>query len=203
MGETNEVLLSEHEAIEELLGAIEGMAARMRNGAGVPTGDLEEAMWVVVGFADRCHHAKEERVLFPTLARASPPVGAEIARRLTSDHVAFRKLVGAIRELIPKARKDKASRNLLVKDLDTYARLLRQHIEAEHEQLFPEVERAIDPDAEARLAAEFERVEVEEIGAGMHDRFRATIRRFADLYAAWGRFNRDGNDKPDRPMGPR
>ncbi len=139
-------------------------------------------MTVITEFADRCHHAKEEVVLFPVLVKASPETGADLARRLTSDHRAFRKLVGSTRELLSRAEDDEGSRGQLAKNLDTYTRLLREHILIENEQLLPEIERSIAPEERARLAEEFERVEREEVGPGMHARYHEMIHRLGHKY---------------------
>ena len=181
--EPNDVLRDEHVAIELLLSAVEGMAGRMRAKGAYPRKDLETAMTVVTEFADKCHHAKEERTLFPLLSEASPKAGAELARRLTSDHVAFRKLVGTMKEQIPNGENDDGVRALLAKNLDTYTRLLREHILIENTQLLPEVERAIPAEERERIAEEFERIEEEEIGAGVHEKYHGMIRKLADAYA--------------------
>ena len=181
--EPNDVLRDEHEAIELLLSAVEGMAGRLHGKGVYPRKDLEAALTIVTEFADKCHHAKEERTLFPVLSKASPKVGAELARRLTSDHIAFRKLVGTMKEQTAKGETDEKARALLSKNLDTYVRLLREHIRIENTELLPEVERTI-PEAERhRLAAEFERIEAEEVGAGVHEKYHHMIHRLADAYA--------------------
>jgi hemerythrin-like domain-containing protein len=182
MGDPNDVLRAEHEAIELLLAAVEGMAARLHSGAAYPRRDLEKAMTVVTEFADRCHHAKEEKVLFPVLTKASP-AGAEISRRLMSDHRAFRKLVGATRELIPKGEADPKARASVAKNLDTYTRVLREHILIENTDLFQEVERSLTEAQRAEIAKEFERVEQEEIGPGVHEQYHHMIHELADAYA--------------------
>jgi len=177
--EPNAILREEHEAIEHLLAAVEGMGTRLRREP-LPKADLDAAMAAITEFADQCHHAKEEKVLFPALAQASPKVGAELARRLTSDHRAFRKLVGDTRALLP--RTDTASRQQLSKNLLTYARLLREHIRIEEEQLLPEVERSLDAGARERIAMEFDRVEEAEVGPGVHERHHEAIHRLAHTY---------------------
>jgi len=183
MDDPNEVLREEHEAIELLLSAVEGMAGHVHRGGAYPRKDVESALTIVTEFADKCHHAKEERTLFPALSKASPQVGAELARRLTSDHITFRKLVGTMKEQTAKGETDEKVRALLVKNLDTFARLLREHIRIENAQLLPEVERSIPEAERARLAAEFERIEAEEIGAGVHEKYHHMIHKLADAYA--------------------
>lgn len=183
MHEPSDVLHAEHEAIEALVNALEGIAAHIRTADDVPADDLRDALTVVVEFADRCHHAKEEVVLFPPLSAASPQIGADLARRLTSDHRAFRRIVGTIQDLLPSANSRQA-RRLLAKHLDTYTRVLREHIRVEEEQLLPEVERSLPPWERDRLTVEFQRVERDELGHGLHDAYVAIIRRLAETYAS-------------------
>ena len=183
MAEPNDVLREEHEAMELLVSAVEGMAGRLQGQGPYPRKDLETAITVITEFGDKCHHAKEEKALFPALAKASPGTGAEIARRLTSDHRAFRQIVGTMRTQVPKAETDAATRALLAKNLDTYARLLRVHIEAENTQLMPEVDRAIPPAERDKIAEEFERIEEQEVGSGVHEKYHHMIHKLADAYA--------------------
>ena len=182
MEEPDEVLQHEHEAILLLAGAVEGMAERIRTTGKVPEADLRQALEVIAAFADRCHHGKEEAVLFPALARASPE-GAELTRRLTSDHKAMRKLVGTVRDLLPGASENDESRGQLAKNLATYPRLLREHIRIEDDRLMAETRRSLSPEERARVAREFERVEREEMGPGEHERYHDLIHGLADRYA--------------------
>ena len=182
MIEPADTLRAEHETMQGLLSVLDGMAARLRSDVPVPREDLADVMTVIVEFADRCHHAKEEDVLFPALASASPQVGAEIARRLTSDHQAFRKIAASLRESVPRAGRSRVARDQLGKLLSTYARVLREHVEIEEQTLLPEFERAMEFAARQRIAEEFERLEREDVGLGMHEAYDAIVRRLGRTY---------------------
>lgn len=171
------VLQEEHEAIATLADVFSGLGRRTQSDEEPPMEDLAKALTVATEFADRCHHAKEEKILFPALAAASPE-GAELGRRLTSDHRAFRKLIESIRELIPEASEPKA-RHQLAKNLGTYARLLQEHIRIEDKRLLPEIEKSIPSPKRAKIAKQFERLEEEEIGSGVHEKYHRMIRELA------------------------
>lgn len=177
----NEVLREEHGAIEVLLGALDGIAVRLRAGESVPKDDLYDAMTGIVEFTDKCHQAKEESVLFPAVAAASPEVGAGTVRRLTGDHRALRNLVGTIRDLVPGSR-TKAVRRQIGKHLTTYARVLRAHILAEEEHLFPEAARRLSAAEAERILAAFDRIEREDVGLGMHAAYLSIINRLSREY---------------------
>lgn len=182
MGDPNAILRAEHEAIEHLVSAIEGMAARLGGTGPYPRNDLDTALTVAAEFADRCHHAKEEKVLFPALAAASPKTGAELTRRLTSDHIAFRKLVGSMRDQIASGGRDVDVRTQLAKNLGTFSRMLRRHISVEDLDLAREVERFLGPAERERIAEAFERAEREEVGPGVREKYHAMIHQLAALY---------------------
>ncbi len=183
MDDPTGVLRSEHACIKSLLGTLDAMAEQIRERGHVDRDDLHDAMTVVVEFADRCHSAKEEDVLFPALAKASAKTGAEIARRLSTDHVALRRLVREMRDLLPEFAARKASRRLLAKSIETYTRTLREHMRAEDEMLLPEVDRSLSPEERDRVAEAFRRVEREEVGLGMQEAYRSIIQRLASAYA--------------------
>jgi hemerythrin-like domain-containing protein len=56
----------------------------------------------------------------------------------------------------------------------SYSTFLSQHIYQETEELFPAVEEALESDDQAIVAA-FERIEIEQIGPGTHERLHALV----------------------------
>ncbi|HLB68887.1 MAG TPA: hemerythrin domain-containing protein, partial [Thermoplasmata archaeon] len=102
MIEPSEILREEHVVIEHLLAALDGIAEHLDRGEPAPREDLDAALEVVVNFADKCHHATEEKVLFPVLMKHSGDEGGLLARRLHGDHEAARKLVRGLRDAIPR-----------------------------------------------------------------------------------------------------
>src|SRR5450756_440878 len=59
-----EVLMQEHRVIERVLDALETAANHLDRGHPVRPGLFLEAADFIAGFADGCHHRKEEGVLF-------------------------------------------------------------------------------------------------------------------------------------------
>jgi hemerythrin-like domain-containing protein len=122
------------------------------------------------GFTDGCHHAKEEKVLFPLLEQRSPQAGGPVSVML-SEHMAGRQAVGAIADGLPQARDSDAARAAVAANLALYAELLRLHINKENAVLFPLAERTLGGDDKRRLAEGFDRVEAE-TGEGEHERYQ-------------------------------
>ncbi len=103
--QATEILKEEHRVIERVLNSLDIGAQRLADGQPVPMDFFIKTTDFVKGFADGCHHKKEEQVLFPALEenglpREGGPVGAMLA-----DHDEGRRLTRAIREEAERAKK--------------------------------------------------------------------------------------------------
>ena len=68
-----EDLKHEHRLIERVLAVLERTTQQLERDGHVSPETLERGLTFVRGFADGCHHAKEEHGLFPVLARRARP----------------------------------------------------------------------------------------------------------------------------------
>ena len=75
-----EVLSNEHRVIECRLDEMEGRIAAGRRGRGFDRAYFDEALDFFRHFADGCHHAKEENLLFPLLKERGMPVAGRTDR---------------------------------------------------------------------------------------------------------------------------
>jgi hemerythrin-like domain-containing protein len=148
-----DILRDEHQVILNALAVLESAAARLAAGAALPEGWWERAVAWVRGFADGSHHAKEERSLFPAMARAGIPTDGGPIGVMLAEHEQGRALIRAMMEEDP-GRRAAAARE--------YARLLRQHIDKENGVLFPMADAVLDEAVQRGLSREFEAVEVEQ-----------------------------------------
>lgn len=178
-----EDLKSEHRIIERALAALERATERLTHGVDVPVNTLEQALSFVRGFADGCHHAKEEHGLFPVLSSKSPAIEGGPVRVLTEDHEAGRGLMRDLERALEAMRAGRAEgAPEAARALKSYTHMLRRHIAKEEEILFPLSEGLLTAEDAARLEARFRSVE-EETGAGAHARYEAMV---AELEAALG-----------------
>ncbi len=69
-----EILMAEHEVIKRVISALEAAAAKLDAGEAVRPGFFIDAADFIKGFADGCHHVKEEQVLFKTMGMYGIPV---------------------------------------------------------------------------------------------------------------------------------
>ena len=79
MGSATQVLMDEHRGIELMLAALEREAPSLESGTGAAVELYETGVDCLRNFADRCHHYKEEQLLFPLLIdRGIPSAGGPI-----------------------------------------------------------------------------------------------------------------------------
>lgn len=143
------VLREEHRVIETVLDAME------RRLAGPLNQDFfARAIDFLRNFADGCHHAKEEDVLFPILESAASAEDDESIEVLLEDHEKGRELVGRMESRLSGAADGHAVALLEFRRAATeYIGLLRRHIAREDDQVFAMADRVLGP-AEQRLLAE-------------------------------------------------
>lgn len=180
-----ETLMNEHRVIERVLDALVGFADEARRKGTTDKDELGRFVAFIREFADRCHHGKEEDILFAAMvAHGFPRDGGPIAVML-HEHGQGRALVGA---LAAKVAQDgawtPADLQEIADDANAYANLLHAHIHKEDAVLYPMAEQHLPPEAMERVAADCERFEEEQTGAGEHERYHALADELVLRHAA-------------------
>ena len=176
-GETpTQVLMAEHELILEALDALERRVAAIRAGTPPDRAYIEKAVTFLREFADKCHHGKEEHLLFKRMTERGFPAQSGPIAVMLSEHEAGRAYIRGMADGVAKLGTDPAAAGRIVENARGYIDLLRAHIGKENHVLFPMADRAFTPEDQARLAKEFERFEAEETGAGVHGAMLALLK---------------------------
>jgi hemerythrin-like domain-containing protein len=167
-----DILMGEHDVVLQVLGALEAMAQLAEAGHGVEPAQARLMVEFFRGFTDTCHHAKEERCLFPALAaHGLTPEQGPVAVML-SEHAQGREFVRVLEESIAAVEAGAADSPILfAKTARSYVRLLRDHIDKENQVLFPMAAHLLNDAGQEQLLAAFEAVEHEDLGAGAHEKF--------------------------------
>lgn len=166
------ILMEEHRVIERVIASVEVGVDRLEASPPMRAEFFIQAVDFIKGFADGCHHRKEEGILFPAMEEAGVlkeggPIGVMLA-----DHEEGRRLTRAMRSAAEELLAGDASARAQVRrNALGYAALLRQHIAIEDRMLFPMADQVIQAAKQAEIAEAFERVEHEEIGEGVHEKY--------------------------------
>jgi len=146
------VLLDEHRVILRALDALERAAEGLAAARPLPDGAWSGLLDWLRAFADRNHHAKEERSLFPAMVKAGVPSEGGPIGVMLEEHERGRALIQAMDRGAPADRAARARE---------YAALLRAHIAKENDVLFPLADAVLDERAVQELRREFETVGAE------------------------------------------
>jgi hemerythrin-like domain-containing protein len=178
-----EILSSEHRVIELVIDCLEEMTNRAMTAGRLEKEPAEQAVAFIKGFADGCHHGKEEARLFPAMeAKGMPREGGPIGVMLHEHKVGRTHVQGMTLHLEKAAAGDGAALSAFASHARGYAELLRQHIMKEDQILFPMAERMMTDEDRTALLREFDHVEEHEMGAGTHERFLKIAESLAERY---------------------
>lgn len=178
-----EELVLEHNAIKRMPRILEEMASRLEAGRAVEASDLEASVDFIRGFADRCHHGKEEDLLFGAMEEAGIPREGGPIGVMLHEHTLGRNYVMGMAEAIAafKAGEHTAAARI-AQNARAYASLLSQHIYKEDNILYPMAERVLSAQKQAELLEGFKQVERERVGPGQHEAYHALIERLEATY---------------------
>ena len=178
-----EYLKAEHEGILLMLDVLERMSERIAAGKSVPTDHLKQVLDFLQVFADKCHHGKEERLLFSAMEAAGVPKQGGPLAVMLSEHGRGRLFIGEMKNLVNAYEKGESGALLVFTNPALqYVNLLRSHIWKENNVLFPMAEKVVPADKLRLIEEQFDRFEKEEIGQGTHEAFHETIDKLSKIY---------------------
>ncbi|MGE0666202.1 MAG: hemerythrin domain-containing protein [Sphingomonadales bacterium] len=172
-----DMLTNEHKVILQVVEGLSLLAAAMRSGKTVDPALLLEAVAFMREFADQCHHAKEEDLLFPALIDHGVPLHGCPIDALLLEHEQGRKLVREIADGTDAyIRNEPGAADAIARAIDKITTLYPNHIWKEDEMVFPMVQRLIPEGDRITLYAAFQEVEARN-PPGTHERFHAFARQ--------------------------
>jgi len=150
------VLKAEHQVILRVLDVLETLIDRPAGNGRLELAPLAQCVEFFQLFADACHHAKEEDLLFPVLEeRGIPRDGGPIGMMLYEHRVA-RSLVARMHQALGGLADDDASSISSFHDAARdYLELLRQHIFKEDHVLFDAGDQAMNEADQVILGERF------------------------------------------------
>ncbi|WP_370575250.1 hemerythrin domain-containing protein [Methanomethylovorans sp.] len=178
-----EDLRHEHNEIGLMLDVLGRICERLDVGENVDPEHLKQIHDFMVVFVDKCHHTKEEELLFPKLESIDGAESEKLIGVLIAEHRTGRKYANAIGEAISNHENiDLQDRSKIIKYGRNYIKLLVQHIDKENNVLFTMAEKKLSGKQNQELFEEFEVMEKEKIGIGEHEQLHRMLHNLADIY---------------------
>jgi hemerythrin-like domain-containing protein len=176
-------LIAEHNAVLVALQLLEKVEAALAAKNKQAPEHLGQLLDFLKGFVDRCHHGKEEDVLFPELERRGVkreggPIGV-----MLMEHDIGRGHVRAMSEGLDRLRHGEDDALTAIREhARAYRDVLRAHIHKENTVLFPMADRLVPDDVAAKLTEKFEEIERDRVGKGKHEAYHAMLHGLKELY---------------------
>ena len=164
-----QMLVHEHEVITKVVAGLGKIAQDLNSGSRVDPDTLKAIVRFMREFADRCHHAKEEDLLFPAMERKGVPESGCPLGGLRHEHAQGRALVTTLSDAVDRYAADGARDGReIVEIAGKIDALYTNHIWKENEMVFPMAARLFSDTEQDRLYEQFEKAEAE-IGANHHE----------------------------------
>jgi hemerythrin-like domain-containing protein len=202
MTPTIDNLVHEHRLILAALDSLESLATRVDAGDKADRRDVAQFADFFRGFADTCHHGKEEDILFTALVDAGFPKGSGPIGVMLHEHELGRRLVRRIRELGDRVDAwTPTDSEEFVGAARSFVNLLRDHIAKEDDILYPMAEAHLSAMELERIRQMFELFESQRTGSGEHQRLQALAETLLAKYPALPSPNAPSNRRVDSCCG--
>lgn len=152
-----DTLVDEHDHILYALDVLELAVGHLDAGKPVTAGQLTTLVTFFRRYADACHHAKEEQVLFPALTAAGMPEQGGPVAVMLAEHVEGRSFVSRMANVLDDDLD--AGRRDFVDAARAFSMLLRDHIRKENEVLFQIGRGVLPSERDTEVMADYERFE--------------------------------------------
>jgi len=175
----SEDLRNEHEGVLFGLDILEKMAEKARQAGAMDVEDVKEMVNFLRLFADKCHHGKEEGLMFPAMEKVGiPNEGGPIGQMLL-EHTQGRQYIA---EMAASTEGGALQADRFAGAATSYIQLMRAHIDKENSVLFPAGDRMLSINVQEQLLDQFEGFEEEVMGKGTHEKLHETLHRFEEKY---------------------
>ncbi|MFQ5980769.1 MAG: hemerythrin domain-containing protein, partial [Candidatus Heimdallarchaeota archaeon] len=130
-------------------------------------------------FADKCHHGKEEDLLFVAMEKVGIPRDGGPIGVMLSEHTIGRNFVKGMAEATEQLNGQKAK---FVENARGYVQLLREHIMKEDNILYPMANQRFTDENQKELLKQFADVEKTVIGEGKHEEYYKLLEHLKSVY---------------------
>jgi hemerythrin-like domain-containing protein len=173
-------LVDEHGGIMLMLSIMEQVAAKLGRSELVEPKHLAQILEFLQNFADKCHHGKEEGILFPELAKNPNHLAA--VNELLGEHQTGRDLIKGMVVSLVAYQPGNSDAFHLATNMNSYVELLRQHIRKENEQLFQQADQELTADLNLSLKQRYDQLEAEIISLGKHEEYHQWLTELKTTY---------------------
>lgn len=178
-----EVLSAEHRVILRVLSCLEAIVEEASAQGKLEAEPAASAIAFFRGFADQCHHGKEEKYLFGLMEQRGIPKEHGPIGVMLGEHDLGRAQVRGMDAAVEAASQGQPEAlQTFAGHAQLFVELLRAHVHKEDNILFPMADEVLSDQDQLDLVDAFHRVEHEELGDGVHESFHAIADQLGERY---------------------
>jgi len=140
------IMEEDHSNINRALAVVRALCLQLMNGAEVPDEDFRTLIDFIRNYADKHHHGKEEKFLFPVMVEKMGPVADKLVTHgMLVEHDLGRADILSLETALNEYQKNPLPELKLdiLSYAMAYAHLLQLHIEKENSVVYPFAERSL------------------------------------------------------------
>lgn len=173
-------LYEEHGGIILMLEIMGKVAEILKKGEEVKREHLNKIVEFLRNFADKCHHGKEEGILFPELIKKSSSI--KLVNELLGEHKTGRDYIRGIAESLENYKPGNPDAIHIAVNTEGYIQLLTEHIRKENTELFPIADKELPLKLQEEIEERFEKLEKDVIGEGKHEEYHGWLNELKEFY---------------------
>ncbi len=178
-----EQLTEEHNSIKLMLKIMSNVCDKLEAGEKVEPEHLHQVIEFIKVFADKCHHGKEEDLLFQAMIEMGFPRDAGPIGVMLYEHDMGRDYVKKMSDAaILYGKGDETASSTIVENARNYISLLTQHIDKEDHILYPMADGQLTEEKQRELLDKFEIVNRDQIGQDKIDEMHGILNRLKEIY---------------------
>ena len=179
-----DALREEHAEIMKMLLVLQRFSTKLVDLEEVEAKDLEALVEFFEIYVDRCHHGKEEQILFPALSRARSAEIDSLISSLIDDHRQTRVDMEQMKfDAGTLHSRTVADRKAFSERAGHYVELVRKHIRKESSALLPLIEESLSETDRLQMAEHFHELEKATLGSIQLETFLAGVRKLSRKYS--------------------
>jgi hemerythrin-like domain-containing protein len=183
MSTVAEGLRQDHEDMRTMVAVLVELANRVDDGQVVPPEDLERILGYLDTFVNRCHHAKEETLLFPALEEAGIEHDGGPLEIMTAEHQLENNFLSSMTDAASRyAGGEQQAAHLIAQYARDYASLLSRDMEQEDQIIYPLAEQRLPAPRQDELAGQFAQIEQDVLGPDRHEDYHHVAKQLAERY---------------------
>lgn len=173
-------LMKEHRVIEKMVKLIAHMRIEFKKTNKPDAAFISAAIDFLKYYADKCHHGKEEDILFFRLnAKQLSVEHKEAIERLLNDHRLGRKMVEGLEAAqVRYSKGDTSSFTQILARMDELAELYPEHIRIEDKEFFLPCMEYFSKEEQAKILEDFAEFDISLV----HDKYREIVENLEKKY---------------------